>query len=186
MDVDNAVEELRFSLENIISEDKLLFLITERLATLRQSFSSHRSLFTPSHIEFLKSLSPIADQLQSFVELREELVDVRTLDDYSAMVGRLTDIKGRLAPFAVCQRVMKEVRELNERLPTIRERDYAKQEIKANTRIIDLEQNAPHCRCNHAMVIREGRHGYFGGCSRYPFCREATQLTPEQRDRLLF
>jgi DNA repair exonuclease SbcCD ATPase subunit len=185
MDAENIIDELRFSLEHIISEEELLHVITGRLTVLRQSFSSHRSLFTPSHIEFLKSLAAISDQLRSFIELREELADVGTLEDYAAMVRRLTAIKGGLAPFAVRKRVMKEIRELNEKLPTIREQDDAKRQIRVTRRILDLEQDPPHCRRNHAMVIREGLHGYFWGCGRYPFCKEVAQLTPEQKDRLL-
>src|SRR5712691_1326354 len=76
MDVQNIIDELRFSVEHIVSEEELLHVITERLTALRQSFSSHRSLFTPSHIEFLKSFAGISDQLRSFIELKEELVDL--------------------------------------------------------------------------------------------------------------
>jgi ssDNA-binding Zn-finger/Zn-ribbon topoisomerase 1 len=80
---------------------------------------------------------------------------------------------------------MKEIRELNEKLPTIREQDDANRQFRINTRVLDLEQNPPYCRHNHTMVIRKGRHGYFWGCSRYPFCEEVEQLTREQKDRLL-
>jgi len=181
MDVDHIVDELKFSLEHVVSEEELLGAITERLTLLRQSFSSHRSLFTPTHIGFLKGLTAISDQLRSFVELREELAHVETLKDYSDVVGRLVDIKGKLAPFAVCRRVMKEIRALNEKLPTIREQDDVKRQFRIQTRILDLEQSSPRCRRNHAMVIREGQHGPFWGCSRYPFCVEVVQLTPEQK-----
>ena len=185
MDVDNIIDELRSSAEHIMSEEELLHVITERLTMLRQSFSSHKSLFTPSHIEYLKNLAAISDPLRSFIELKEELADVGTLENYAATVSRLVVIKGRLAPFAVCKRVMKEIRELNEKLPTIREQDDAKRKVRISTRIIDLEQSPPRCRRNHAMVIREGPHDYFWGCSRYPFCEQAAQLTPEQKHRLL-
>jgi hypothetical protein len=185
MDVENILDELRFSLEHTISEEQVLHVITERLTALRRSFPSHRSLFTPRHIEFLKSLAAISDQVRSFIDLREELADVGTCEDYAAMVSRLVEIKDRLAPFAVCKRVRKEIRELNERLPTIREQDEATRQIRVNRRIIDLEQNAPLCRRRHAMAIREGRYGYFWGCSRYPFCEEVARLTHDQEDRLL-
>jgi hypothetical protein len=184
MDFERIIDELRLSLEQVTSEEKVFDLITERLAALRQSFRSHKSQFTSSHIEFLKSVAAAAGPLQSFIELREELAYIDTLEDYTAMVGRLVNLKGKLAPFAVCQRVKKELRELNEKLPAIREQDEGKRQVMVNTRIIDLERHAPRCRRNHAMAIREGPYDYFWGCSRYPFCGEATQLTPEQRRRL--
>lgn len=185
MDVENILADLRLSLETVVSEDDLLHVITERVAALRQSFPSHRRLFTPSHIEFLKSLAPVSDRLRSFIEVKEELVDVGTLAEYTAMVSRLTEIKGALGTLAVRKRVMKEIRGLNERLPAIRERDGARRQARVDSRIFDLEQDPRHCRRNHAMVIREGRYGYFWGCSRYPFCVQVVRLTPEEEDRLL-
>lgn len=184
MDLQRITQELRFSLEHIISEEELNHAIIERLTSLRQSFSSHRSLFTPEHIEFLKNLAAISGQLQSFIEMKDELADVDTLEDYEVIVNRLVDIKRRLGPCAVRVRVMKEIRELNEKLPAIREQDGAKRQIRVNTRIADLEQNAPHCLHHHAMAIRNGRYGHFWGCSQYPFCQRVAQLAPEQKNRL--
>lgn len=45
--------ELRHSLENIAAEEELFGVINERLTALRQIYPSHRTLFTPSDIEFL-------------------------------------------------------------------------------------------------------------------------------------
>ena len=184
VDVETIIDELRSSLGSVASEGKLFHIIAERLPALRQSFRSQKSHFTPSQIQFLKRLTPVSDKLRAFIELKENLADVGTTQDYTAMMNRLSEIKGALRPFAVGKRVMKELRELNEKLPTIRQQEDGKWQIRTNPRIIDLEQNAPHCRRNHPMVIREGPHGFFWGCSRYPFCGDAAQLTPEQRSRL--
>lgn len=156
------------------SEEELLRAIDDRLITLRQLFRSQKSVFSPGDIEFLKSLASISDQLRSFIQLKEELVDIRTIEDYEALVSRLSE-----------KRVKKEIRELSERLPDIRQQDEANRQIRVNRRIIDLEQNPPRCRYNHVMVIREAQHGFFLGCSRFPFCHLTTQLTPEQMDRLV-
>jgi hypothetical protein len=56
MEVRQVIDDLRSSLEHVTPEDELLKVIADRLTALRQSFPSHRSLFTPSDIEFLKSL----------------------------------------------------------------------------------------------------------------------------------
>jgi hypothetical protein len=133
-DVETIIAELKFSLEHVIQEEELHRVITGRLKALRLTFPTHRSLFTPSHIGFLKSLAAVPDQLQSFIELKEELIDVDTIEDYEAIVGRLVEIKGKPAPFAVCKRVTKEIRELNEKLPTIWEQDAAKWQVLVNTR----------------------------------------------------
>jgi hypothetical protein len=184
MEVRKAIDDLRFSLETIISEDELHRVITDRLSALRQCFPSHRLLFAPTDIDFLKSLTPVSNHLRAFIELKEELASVDSLREYTEIVGRLTQIKDALHPVAVAKRVRKEIRELNERLPAIRENDEAQRKCRLNARIQDLEQTPRRCRRHHPMVIREGQDGYFWGCSRYPFCRATIQLTAEESDLL--
>jgi hypothetical protein len=184
MEVRQVIDDLRSSLEHVTPEDELLGVIADRLTALRQSFPSHRSLFTPSDIEFLNSLSVISDHLRAFIELKEELLSVGSLKEYEDIVSRLTQAKGALACFPVARRVAKEIRALNERLPAIREQDDAQRQFRFNARILDLEQNPRRCPRNHPMVIREGTHGHFWGCSRYPFCSATAQLTPEENDLL--
>ena len=120
MEVRQVIDDLRFSLEHITAEDELLGVIADRLTALRQSFSSHRSLFTPTDIEFLKALTGISDHLRTFIELKEELLNVGSLKEYKDIVSRLTHTKGALACFPVAKRVAKEIRELNERLLAIK------------------------------------------------------------------
>ncbi len=184
MEVRQVIDDLRSSLEHVTPEDELLAVIADRLTALRQSFPSHRSLFTPSDIEFLKSLSVISDHLRAFIELKEELLSVGSLKEYEDIVNRLTHAKGALACFPVGRRVAKEIRALNERLPAIREQDEAQRQFRHNAGILDLEKTPRRCPRNHPMVIREGTHGHFWGCSRYPFCSATAQLTPEENDLL--
>ena len=74
MEVRRVIDDLRFSVEHITAEEELLQVITDQLTALRQSFSSHRPLFTPGDIEFLKTLTGISDYLRAFVELKKELL----------------------------------------------------------------------------------------------------------------
>ena len=147
-------------------------------------FPSNKSLFTPDRIEFLRKAGEISAQLSLFIEIQEELADVSTLKHYTFLMNQLADMKAALAPFPVCKKVRKEMRELNDKLPGIREQDDSKQQFRMDARIRELEQDPPHCPRKHAMVVREGRYGYFWGCSRYPSCQETAQFTPEQRRRL--
>jgi len=186
LEVRQAIDDLRSSLEHMTAEDRLLGIITDRLTSLRQLFPSHRSLFASSDIEFLKSLTAVSDHLRAFIVLREELTDVDSLKEYTDMVGRLASAKSGLACFPVARRVAKEMRELSERLPVIREQDQAHRQFRLRARILDLQQNPHRCRRNHPMVIREGQRGHYWGCSRYPFCYETAQLTSEQNDLLTF
>jgi hypothetical protein len=185
VEIPKLIDDLRASLKHITGEEELLRFIADGLAALRQLFPSHRSLFAPSDIEFLKSLTVISGQLRAFIEIKEELLNVGSLEEYREIVSRLIHVKDALAGLPVTKRVAKEIRELNERLPTIRDQDEANRKFRLTARIVDLERNPCHCSRNHPMVIRGGRHGYFWGCSRYPFCEETAPLTAEQNDLLM-
>jgi hypothetical protein len=184
MEVRKTIDDLRFSLEHITAEEELFRAITDQLVALRRSFPSQRPLFTPTDIDFLKSLTPISDHLRAFIELKEELPNVDSLKEYTQIVSWLTHIKDALGRVPVAKRVGKEIRELNERLPAIRDKDEAQRKFRLNARIFDLEQNPRLCQRHHPMVIREGQHGYFWGCTRYPFCQETAQLASDQNDLL--
>lgn len=184
MEVRQAIDDLRSSLNLILSEDELLGRIDVQLPALRQSFPSNRSSFSPSDIEFLKSLAGISDHLRAFIELREELPSVTSLQEYTDLRRRLVRIKGSLAHFPVGKRIAKEIRELNERLPVIRDQDKVRLQSRIDVRIRDLEQNPRRCPRHHPMVIREGTQGYFWGCSRYPSCSATAQLTPRENGLL--
>jgi hypothetical protein len=80
--------------------------------------------------------------------------------------------------------VAKAIRELDEKLPAIQERDEANRQFRLGGRIYALEQNPRLCSQGHPMVIRTEPRGNFWGCSQFPLCWKTAQLTPEQRDLL--
>jgi len=184
MEVHKIIDDLRFSLEHSFSEDMLLHVITDQTAALRQSFRLERSAFSPIDIEFLKSLRAISSHLSTFIELKEELPDVDSIDEYATTMQRLVSLKNALASFPVGKRVGKEIRELNERLPSIRALDKANKEFRFCSRIADLEQDACRCARNHPMIIRKGTHGHFWGCSKFPFCMCTSPLTSLREEAL--
>lgn len=184
MDIQGTIDELKFFLEHSIAEEELLEAITSKLKMFREQYSLDKDSFTKDHIDFLKSLSPLSTYLCSFISLKEELIYVNSLKHYTFLTNQLVDIKNALHPFPIQKRVSKEIRELNERLPQIRQEDEIKQQSRLNARIIDLEQNPPRCPRKHTMVIREGRYGYFWGCSSYPTCQHTDVLNPDEKDKL--
>ncbi len=182
MEVRQAIHDLRFSLEHTLAEEELVGVIAERLPALRKAYPSSRSSFAPDDIEFLKSLGAIWDRLRDFIELKEELASVSDLNEYVELDRRLTQALGPLAHYPVGRRVAKELRGLKERLPAIREQHQARQQDRRNLRIHDFPPR--QCPRRHPMVVREGSHGYFWGCTSYPFCSATEQLTQEEIDRL--
>jgi hypothetical protein len=184
MEVRQTIDDLRLSVEHIAGEDELLAIIVDRLTALRQVFPFQRSVFTPGDIEFLKSLTGLSDHLRTFVELREEAVDVVSVEEYEDIVTRLTRTKGALADFPVGKRVAKSIRELDEKLPATQARNEANRQFRLGGRIHALEQTPRLCPQGHLMVIRTSTRGDFWGCSQFPVCWKTAQLTTDQRDLL--
>jgi hypothetical protein len=184
MDVRQVIDDLRSSLGHMTAEDQLLDFIDSSLSALRECYPACRSLFSANDIEFLKELILISNHLRAFMDLKEELVSVNSLKEYEEIIGRLGRVKSALANWPVAKRVAREIRELNERLPAIREQDEAQRRFRLGARISDLEQSPRRCRRGHPMVIRHGSNGYFWGCSRYPLCSANAQLTSEENDLL--
>ena len=130
MEVWQTIDDLRLSVEHIAAEDELLRIIVDRLTTLRQVFPFQRSVFTLTDIAYLRSLAGVSDQLRAFTELREEAVDVGSVKEYDDIVTRLTYTKGALADLPVGKKVAKAIRELDEKLPAIREREEANRQFR--------------------------------------------------------
>jgi ssDNA-binding Zn-finger/Zn-ribbon topoisomerase 1 len=72
--------------------------------------------------------------------------------------------------------VAKTIRELGEKLPSIRENDEAKRQFRLGGRIHTLEQHPRTCPRGHLMVIRTGKSGEFWGCSQFRLCWKTAQL----------
>jgi hypothetical protein len=182
LDIETTLGELKSLLEQTASEDELLREVTDRVAKLRTLYPSNRDLFTPSRIEFLKYAASMSNQLLTFAQIKDELAHVSTLDEYEAAVSCLTEIKGKLAPLAVAKRVTNELRALSEKAPAIRAQHAANRRFRVETKICDLERDAPDCQRGHTMVIRAGPQEHlFWGCSQYPMCSETAHLTKEQK-----
>jgi hypothetical protein len=172
MDIQKTIDELKRALDHTISEEEVLEIISGRLAVLRESFRSGAGSFTYHQIEFLKELTPISNHIKSFVDLKGELSDVHTMEDYSRLVSQLSEIKKKLEPFAVAKRVAKEIRELHERLPDIKLQDQTRREFRVQARILELEQDAPRCQHKHPMVVREGPTAIFGAAANILIARK--------------
>lgn len=184
MNVQDTVDELKQSLDSTVSEEKLLDTLNSRLAVLREDYPSNKHLFTQEHIGFLRQLNVLSEQLRLFIELKEDLSDVEDVQTYTRLMKQLTALEKRFGGLAVCRRVSKEIRELNEKLPHIQHQKRIKDNAKITGRIYELERNSKLCPKGHKMLVRKSKNGYFWGCSKYPVCQFRKPLSAKDRDRL--
>lgn len=185
IDVPRVIAAVKDALGNTVAEESLLETIEEKLKLLREAYLSNKHLFTPEDVRFLKDLGGrIRKQLLSFIELKEELSNVDSIEEYLSLERRLVGVKTELQGLAVCQRVSKEIRGLHERLPQIKEQNEINRQSKISARIREIEGNAPRCRKGHLMVVREKEGSYFWGCSKYPSHTETKPLSAKEEEYL--
>jgi hypothetical protein len=186
VNIQETIEGLRATLVSMAAEDELLDVLNAGLASLREAYRADRSQFGAEDIAYLRSLGEVAEHLRAFADVREEAsVDIGSVEEYEDLLRRLRTLKDALAPYAVGRRVGVAMRELHARLPAVLERDASRSEFRrfrAQFRVLDLRQGlARRCPLKHPMVLREGSHGLFWGCSRWPQCEATAELSAEER-----
>jgi hypothetical protein len=186
INVSEVIDELKQLLDNSVAEETSLSTLEDRLTILRQAYSVDKRPFTSEHIAFLKNLRDnTAKQLRLFIELKEDLSNISNLEEHLNVRERLASVRTELQGLAVSQRVSKEIRELDEKLPSLQEQEETKLQSKLIGRIFDLEREAQGCSRGHAMVIRERHGSHFWACSKYPMHEETRSMSAKERAYLL-
>lgn len=121
------------------------------------------------------------EALRSFLELDGERTDISSIEEYVLVMRQLVDIKNALGAAPACTRVRTAIRDLQERLPQIRQMDDQRSKCRTSARIVELERTPPRCPDGHSMVVRQGpNESFFWGCSSFPSCRNTRRLTCEE------
>jgi len=182
INVSEVIDELKYLLDHCVAEETLSAKLGDKLTILRQAYLADKTAFVPDHISFLKNLSEnISEQLVLFVELKEELPNIYSVEEYLDVRARLASVRTELNGLAVAQRVGKEIQELDERLPSLKEQEETRLQSKLIGRIYDLERNAPHCSRGHVMVVRKSQGSHFWACSKYPMHEETRSMSPQEK-----
>jgi hypothetical protein len=182
INVSEVIDELKYLLDHCVAEETLSSKLRDKLTILRQAYLADKTAFAPEHISFLKNLSEnITRQLFLFIELKEELPNIYSVEEHLDVKARLVSVKTELHGLPVSKRVSKEIRELDERLPSLKEQEQIRLQSKVNGRIYDLERDAPHCSRGHVMVVRESHGSHFWACSKYPMHEETKSMSPQEK-----
>ncbi|HZQ54400.1 MAG TPA: hypothetical protein VFB14_19515 [Bryobacteraceae bacterium] len=187
MEIETAMGEIRDMLAHTLQEERAYRLLQAWLVILREAYHADRKQFSDQQIEYLKQVRALAIHLRRFIELQEELAGPIGWDEYNQGIQDLTLLEINLAEIAVSKRVKKEKRQLIERQREVMDFEQSKGRAKLTNRILTLEENAGACpkNKNHRLQIRQGKNGYFWGCSAFPSCCWHTQpLTPSELAQL--
>lgn len=179
-EIASDIAEIQDALGSFVSERDLLDALKPRLARLRESYKRDPSRFTPSDIDNLRSIQPIISALEDFESFIEEKASDENPQRLSGWIAELRRISLACQGLAIDERIRKEVRELSEI-----ERSRPNQTPALDRVVRGLQREASHCRkCGSKLILREGDHGYFWGCSRFPDCFGKAGLTLDQARKL--
>lgn len=184
MNIEADIRSLRELVERETAEAVLAASIDECLGQLRELYRRNRKAFTNDDVRFLQWVGNVSVTLQEFINEMGELSDIYDFEQFSACQSRLLAIRDRLTGLPVEKRVAKELRELNERMPTLAKCVALEADSDERRRRHILQSNTPNCPRGYPMVLRLGDGGYFWGCSRFPWCEYTTRLTEGQKQKL--
>ena len=170
MELESMVAAVRSILTDAANEERAYRLMKAWLVILRDKYHSNPKQFSEEQLEFLKRVRSMMLALQRFMILLEELDDSIDLDEYNQAVQELRLIGEAVGDAAVSRRVRKEIRQLIERRGEVLQYEKSRENARLTDQILKLEETAAPCPWNehHRLQIRQGKNGYFWGCSEFP------------------
>jgi hypothetical protein len=179
--VSKLIADIHIALEENANERQLLNFIEESLCLLRTIYRESRAEFTDEAILFLKLLTSIQDSLRELIETIEEKDWIRTRDDAQELAARFAELKERLTPHLVSKRAEKELREVVAGAEFLPVAAVVASETNFRDLRSQLESRVQPCqKCGSKMLIREGQHGFFWGCSAFPKCFSRRSMSAEE------
>ncbi len=180
------INEIEERLRGDYREIELRGFLEEKLTVLRDYYRSDSRQFTKDQQEFLADVSTrLLPSIRLFIEMKDELLEVDSLEEFYFLKSKLKTILGDLEGVAVRLRVDKELKDLINRRHSIQEEDASNLRFRFTMRKEELNREAPLCDRGHKMEIRKGRFGFFWGCRTFPFCDSWKPLTYSQKDSLV-
>ncbi|CAM2070077.1 Topoisomerase DNA-binding C4 zinc finger domain-containing protein [Sulfidibacter corallicola] len=158
-------------------EEQVIGRISGVLEQMRSAYRQQADLFDAAQIEQLKLWGHRMDLLTRFLELVEDFDLISDRADFNDAVTELKEIQSEFAGMKLEQRIAREMRALQQQLPRI-------QAQTRNKGLAAIERQAPKCKNNHPMTLRQGPDNWFWGCSKFPNCRETQELSEEQQIQL--
>lgn len=176
-----TISKIRNILDEVYAEEQLYESLSHCLKYLREIYRRNKLLFSDEDIVFLQKTNEINKSVASFIELRDEFVQIKSLEHYHELLAVLVLLRDCFDGLAIKIRVEKEIRGLFEKRGITERLEEKKYETELNNKINKLERNAPNCPQGHKMVIREGKYSLFWGCSKFPACSATKGLNMEDK-----
>jgi len=117
------------------------------------------------------------EAVRDLSDLIEDVPLVKSMEHAHELAYNLADVAGRLAPFKLSQRALKEAKDLAAKAKVLPSESAA---ILARA-VRKLTTDPGNCSCGRgSWTLREGPYGYFFGCTDFPNCFRTRRLTPHE------
>jgi hypothetical protein len=181
--IQSKIDELQSILETETNEKVLIERGQSLLIELRQAWPKHKNDFSDNDISKLRSFTVTLEAVNDFIDLQEEFEYVRSVEDSNNLVNDLFLLSEHLHDFPLKGRLLKEIRELNEKSVKLPNDHDRKESAKLSHAIATLSSRSPICKkCGSNMVLREGNGSFFWGCEHFPGCWGKSWLSKEELD----
>jgi topoisomerase-like DNA binding C4 zinc finger protein len=186
LEIEAIISEIRNTLAHNLSEEHVYRLTQAWLVILRDAYHCDKKRFADDQIDFLKQVRTAVVHLRRFIDLQEELEGAIGLDEYNEALQELRLLDSKLADTAISRRVKKEIRQLIERRSEVISYEQSRRNTRVTNVLLRLEEKAGSCPNgkNHRLQIRQGKNGYFWGCSAFPSCWYTRPLSRDELAQL--
>lgn len=135
----------------------------------------------------IKTAQSCRRAIVEFIEICEDIEDMRTKEEAQDLLRRLEETKVALQGFAVCARVEREYRHLLEALPRLPSGGTDPYGMKLNQKKNQLNRRAPACpACGERMMVASSQENAWWVCSTFPMCFEKQWMTRDDKEYLGF
>ena len=182
--VKQQIEKIVYLLNNESNEIVLAENIDDILEDLRLQYRANKNNFTNKNIEILKRISEINYWINEFAEILEGKI-ITDIEEAFNFNEKLYKIYMNLKGLKVSLRVQKELREIEEQYPNLYQDLPEFLADKSFQKLLSKIMNNTHFfPKGHKMVLRDGKYGYFWGCSCFPNCFHTKALTSSEQARI--
>jgi len=178
-DLNEAIENLKRHITEMVNEKALIELFQTELESLRHSFRANRSFFNKEAIVFLSSLRHFKARLKHFTEIQEDIEDVTDRNHYDEVMEELESLRDDFEMWAVGKRIKREIRRMQQtRLPVLRKTEETRQRSRLSIAIATLQSRALKCPKGHpTRLIYQNVKKPFWGCTWFPKCQSRRELS---------
>jgi radical SAM superfamily enzyme with C-terminal helix-hairpin-helix motif len=183
--LEDILDKARKQLDEQTNEHDLQQCLMNILTDAETLYRADRTQFSEKIIVELQGVRDCQQALEEFLEVCEDLADVRSKEEARELKDQLREISSHFEHHAVRGRIEKEYRELSQKRIDLPSEAVAHAETKLKSHIAQLNSSPPDCTvCGSPLVLHLGRRKPFWGCSTFPKCYGKKWLSKDQREFL--